>query len=144
MKLITLNKANIYEEHICCAISDKKCAEGFQLKKDCLKAQFRHGYTFSKFDVRHKVFIEYVKAEKAWVPISAPGYMYIGCFWVAGQFKGKGLGKKLFRECMKDSSETKGISPLICNGKVTYITEEKRRVPEVPCLPRMIFSLTLV
>ena len=32
---ITLNKENIDKEHICCAFSDKKCSEGYELKKQC-------------------------------------------------------------------------------------------------------------
>ena len=30
---ITLNNENIDKEHICCAFSDKKCSEGYELKK---------------------------------------------------------------------------------------------------------------
>jgi len=32
-KLITLDKTNIDKEHICCAISDKKCKDSYELKK---------------------------------------------------------------------------------------------------------------
>ncbi|MDR0306286.1 MAG: YoaP domain-containing protein [Chitinispirillales bacterium] len=36
-KFITLTKENIDREHICCAISDKKCAESYAAKKGWLK-----------------------------------------------------------------------------------------------------------
>lgn len=31
--LIQLSAENIVDEHICCAISDKKCADSYQAKK---------------------------------------------------------------------------------------------------------------
>lgn len=36
-KYITLSKENINKEHICCAFSDKKCSEGYELKKKMVK-----------------------------------------------------------------------------------------------------------
>ncbi|MEM9982573.1 MAG: hypothetical protein AAF734_08760, partial [Bacteroidota bacterium] len=62
MEIIQLNENNIADEHICCAISDKKCQTGYQAKKDWLKQQFKEGYVFKRYDVRGKVFIEYVPA----------------------------------------------------------------------------------
>lgn len=66
--LITLNKANIDTEHICCTFSDAKCSEGYQLKKDWLKQEFDHGYVFRRLDLRAKVFMEYGPAEFGWAP----------------------------------------------------------------------------
>ena len=56
---IDLNAENIGSEHICCAISDKKCADSYQAKKEWLKQEFAHGYVFRRLDERAKVFIEY-------------------------------------------------------------------------------------
>jgi len=53
MQMIRLNEANIADEHICCAISDKKCSDGDRLKKDWLKVQFKDGHRFQKMDVRN-------------------------------------------------------------------------------------------
>ena len=50
MKLITLSKENIEEEHICCTISNKKCREGYLAKKEWLKKQFEEGYRFKKMN----------------------------------------------------------------------------------------------
>ena len=74
-KYITLTKENIEKEHICCAFSDKKCKDSYELKKTWLKNEFENGYVFRRLDERAKVFIEYGPAEKAWVPVtgSRPG-----------------------------------------------------------------------
>jgi len=61
---IQQNEENIDTEHICCAISDKKW----------LEQQIAKGYIFKKFNVNHKVFIEYCPSEIAWLPITAPNY----------------------------------------------------------------------
>lgn len=79
-KLIELNTDNIEEEHICCAISDKKCKESYELKKDWLKKEFNDGYVFRRIDARAKVFIEYGPAEKGWVPVDAPNYLMVSVF----------------------------------------------------------------
>jgi hypothetical protein len=89
-KFITLTKENIDKEHICCAFSDKKCKDGYEAKKDWLRKQFDNGYILRRIDERAKVFIEYGPAEKAWVPIDAPNYLNINCFWVSGQYNGNG------------------------------------------------------
>lgn len=40
-KYITLTKENIEKEHICCAFSDKKCKDSYELKKTWLKNELR-------------------------------------------------------------------------------------------------------
>ena len=47
---ITLTKDNIEKEHICCAFSDKKCQESYNLKKEWLKKQFENGYVFRRLN----------------------------------------------------------------------------------------------
>ena len=112
-------------EHICCAISDKKCLEGYKAKKQWLSDQFADGYVFKKGDVRGKVFIEYVPVERAWCPIDAPKYMLINCFWVSGQYKGKGHGKALYKECVKDSRGKNGIIVITGKKKQPFMSEKK-------------------
>jgi len=65
MDIISLTSANIDKEHICCAIADKKCADGYQAKKTWLIDRFKHDYVFKKLNVRGKVFIQYGPAEYA-------------------------------------------------------------------------------
>lgn len=125
VKIIQLTKDNISAEHICCAISDKKCSNGYNAKKQWLKNQFKDGYVFKKVDVRGKVFIEYVAAENGWLPIDAPGYMLINCFWVSGQYKGKGFGKALYRECEKDTRGMNGIVAVAAHKKQPFMSEKK-------------------
>lgn len=102
-KFITLTKDNIGKEHICCAFSDAKCRDSYELKKEWLKNELDHGYVFRRLDERAKVFIEYVPAERAWIPVDAPGYLMINCFWVSGQYKGKGYGKALLQSAIEDA-----------------------------------------
>lgn len=103
MTYITLTKENIQTEHICCAFSDKKCAQSYEAKKRWLTAEFDQGYVFRRLAARAKVFIEYGPAEKAWAPVTAPDYIMLGCFWVSGQYKGQGNGKALLQEVVEDA-----------------------------------------
>ncbi len=100
-RFIELDKSNIEKEHICCAISDKKCKESYELKKEWLKREFENGYVFRRIDARAKVFIEYGPAEKGWAPISATNYFLINCFWVSGQYKGQGYAKNYWKMHLK-------------------------------------------
>jgi len=102
---ITLTRDNIAKEHICCAISDKKCKESYELKKEWLKKELDNGYVFRRLNERAKVFIEYVPAENAWVPVHASNYLMINCFWVSGQYKGKGYGKALLQSAIDDARQ---------------------------------------
>lgn len=120
-----VTKENIDDEHICCAFSDKKCIEGYQAKKAWLKNQFDHGYVFKKLDVRGKVFIEYGPAEESWLPIDAPGFMIINCFWVSGRYKGQGHGYALFQECEQGSKNKNGIAVVVANKKQPFMSDKK-------------------
>ena len=92
---INLTLENIDEEHICCAIGDKKHQAGVDSKKEWIKSKLKDGHIFRKLNARGKIFIEYEPLETAWIPISGKNYEYIYCLWVAGSFKGKGIGKEL-------------------------------------------------
>ena len=118
-KLIRLDAENIANEHICCAFSDKKCNDGYELKKLWLKDEFLNDYVFRRIDARAKVFIEYGPAEKGWVPVNAPNYLLINCFWVSGQYKGKGYGKALLQMALDDAM-AQGK-----NGLVTVVGKDK-------------------
>ena len=104
-KIITLNKNNIADEHICCAFSDKKCSDSYQQKKNWLINEFDNGYIFRRINARAKVFIEYGPAENGWAPIDAKNYLLVNCFWVSGQYKGKGYGKALLQMAINDAIE---------------------------------------
>ncbi len=99
--IITLTPKSLPDQHICCAISDQKCAEGYEAKKGWLAAQYAQSYRFTRLDARGKVFIEYGPGESAWMPVAAPGWMVMGCFWVSGRFKRQGHGKALLAIAME-------------------------------------------
>ncbi|MCF2942636.1 YoaP domain-containing protein [Paenibacillus tarimensis] len=106
-------------------MSDKKAQQGVQLKKDWLACRFEEGLTFTKLDVRGKVFIEYLPAEKVWAPVDAPGFLYINCLWVAGSYKGQGHGKALLNEALRDSLGTNGLVTLTSATKRPYLADKK-------------------
>lgn len=110
MEYIRVTKDNLEKEHICCAISNNKDVQ-VSSKKAWLSDRFDEGLVFLKSVERGKCFIEYIPAENAWVPINAPGYMYIDCLWVSGSFKGHGYSTDLLDKCI-DDSKTKGKSGL--------------------------------
>ncbi|SHF56978.1 hypothetical protein SAMN02745158_04246 [Lactonifactor longoviformis DSM 17459] len=58
MNFITLNQDNIDQEHICCAITDKKGEPCVSSKKEWMTERFKDGLVFLKLDARGKVFIE--------------------------------------------------------------------------------------
>lgn len=124
---ITLTKDNIDTQHICCAFSDKKCKESYELKKAWLKKEFDNGFVFRRLDERAKVFIEYVPAEKAWMPVDAPGYLMLGCFWVAGQYKGQGHAKALLQSVIDDAKlqGKNGIVTVAGTKKFHYMSDTK-------------------
>ena len=102
MPLVTLTPDTLPNEHICCAISDKKCAAGYAAKKQWLAEQYALGYRFTRLDERGKVFIEYGPGASTWMPIVAPDWMVMGCFWVSGRFKQQGHGKALLQKALDD------------------------------------------
>lgn len=127
MAYLTLTKENIGSEHICCAISDKKCAGSYELKKRWLLRAFDDGYVFRRIDERGKVFIEYGPAEKAWIPVTAPNYMMIGCFWVSGKYKGKGHGKTLIQELVETAKNQgkDGLVTVVGAKKFHFMSDTK-------------------
>ncbi len=125
--LISLDKSIIDKKHICCAISDKKCAESYQAKKDWLKREFDNGYVFRRIDARAKVFIEYGPAEKGRVPVNAPNYLLVNCFWVSGQYKGKGYGKALLQSAIDDAKKQgkNGLVTVAGTKKYHFMSDTK-------------------
>ena len=117
---INLTLDNIDQEHICCAIGDKKHQDGVDKKKEWIKGKLKDGHVFRKLNDRGKIFIEYEPIETAWVPISGKNYEYIYCLWVAGSFKGKGIGRELLEYAINDA-KAKGM-----NGICTLTSKKKK------------------
>ncbi len=126
-KIISIDKSNIDKEHICCAFSDKKYANSYEAKKNWLRKEFDNGYVFCRIDARAKVFIEYCPAEKGWVPVNAPNYLLVNCFWVSGQYKGKGYGKELLRLALEDAENQgkDGLVTVVGTSKFHFMSDTK-------------------
>ena len=124
---IDLNENNIDEEHICCAIGDPKHKDGVKNKKKWIKNKFKDGHVFRKLNARGKTFIEYEPVETAWVPINGSNYMYIYCLWVAGSFKGKGIGRELLEYAINDAKNKKmsGLCTLVSVKKKPFVGDKK-------------------
>ncbi|MEM6722090.1 MAG: YoaP domain-containing protein [Bacteroidota bacterium] len=122
-----LTPQNIADSHICCAFSDKKCADSYQAKKDWLTKEFANGYVFRRLDARAKVFIEYGPAETAWIPITAPNYININCFWVSGKYKKNGHGKALLQTAIDDAIAQKkdGLVTVVGTKKYHFMSDTK-------------------
>lgn len=127
MNIISVTKDNLNNEHICCAIADKRGERCVSSKKEWMEEQFKDGLVFKKLDVRGKVFIEYIPAENAWCPVKADGYMFINCFWVSGQFKGQGFANKLLEECINDTKlqDKKGLVIVSSKKKMPFLSDSK-------------------
>lgn len=126
MDYIRVTKENLEEEHICCAISSNKDVQVLS-KKAWLAGRFDEGLVFLKSRERGKCFIEYMPAEKAWVPIEAEGYMYIDCLWVSGSLKGHGYSSDLLGACIQDSRDKgkKGLCILSASRKKPFLADPK-------------------
>ena len=124
---INLSLNNIADEHICCAIGDKKHQDGVDVKKEWIKNKLKDGHVFRKLNARGKTFIEYEPVETAWVPVEGKNYEYIYCLWVAGSFKGKGIAKELLEYAINDSKEKgmSGICTLTSKKKKPFLSEKK-------------------
>lgn len=124
---LNLTLENLEDEHICCAISDKKHQDGVKNKKEWLKDRIKEGHVFRKLNAQGKVFIEYSPLETAWTPISGDNFMYIYCLWVAGSFKGKGYGNELIEYAIEDAKKQNksGICTISSKKKKPYLSDKK-------------------
>lgn len=120
MGFITITNENIDEQHLCCAMSDKKHQQGVSDKKTWLKQRIQEGHIFRKLDDRGKVFIEYAPLEKAWVPVIGDNFMHIYCLWVSGKFTGSGYGKQLLQSCIDDAKKQ-------CKSGVCIVSSKKKK-----------------
>lgn len=96
-------------------------------KKTWLSKEFNNGLVFLKGNIRGKVFIEYIPAENAWYPVTAPNYMFINCLWVSGQYKGQGFSNELLEGCIRDSKEKgkEGLVILSSDKKRPFLADPK-------------------
>lgn len=126
-RYINLTIENIDNEHLCCAIGDKKHQQGVRNKKDWLKERIKEGHVFRKLDAQGKIFVEYAPLEKAWSPVQGKDFLYIYCLWVAGSFKGNGYAKELLEYVIADAKKQgkNGVCTISSKKKKPFIGEKK-------------------
>ncbi len=117
---IQVTDNNIDNEHICCAFSDKKCANSYNMKKEWLKKEFKNDYVFYRINERAKVFVEYGPSEKAWIPVESDNTLNINCFWVSGKYKGSGYGKMLLNKVETDALNSGRNGIITVTGKKKF------------------------
>lgn len=127
MGFVQLTKRNIETEHICCALGAKQYENAVTEKKKWLTERMDEGLVFYRLDERAKVFIEYLPAEMAWVPIQAPNYMYINCLWVSGRYKNSGYARLLLNHCKEDAIRRgmDGIVHIVGAKNHPYLSEKR-------------------
>ncbi|USG64291.1 N-acetyltransferase [Brevibacillus ruminantium] len=126
MGYIQITKANIETEHICCALGAKQYENAVIEKKKWLTERMDEGLVFYRLDERAKVFIEFIPAEMAWVPVQAPNYMYINCLWVSGRYKKNGHAAQLLHYCKEDAMKRgmDGIVHIVGKKNYPYLSEK--------------------
>lgn len=112
----TIHAGNVDEAGFFCYMS-KRREPGYKQKRGWLDARFAEGMKIKiihETGGRDTAFIEYIPGECAWRAVRAKGYMFIHCLWVVGKGKGKGYGKALIEECIKDAraQKMKGVAML--------------------------------
>lgn len=124
MEFIVLTEENIGSEHICCDISNDKSPSVIE-KKRWLGERIEEGLVFLKADARGKCFIEYLPAESAWVPVDAPGYLFVNCLWVSGSLKGHGYADDLIDRCIDQGKADgrKGICMISSKKKRPFLSD---------------------
>ncbi len=124
---VCITQENLSQEHLCCAIADKKHQAGVAAKKSWLSERLNQGHVFRKLDAQGKVFIEYAPAEHAWASVEGGNYLYIHCLWVSGSFAGKGHGRTLLEACIADAKAQGkcGICVLSAKKKTPFLSDKK-------------------
>lgn len=122
---VNLTLETLAEEHVCCAIADKKHQAGVACKKRWLSARLPEGHVFRKLQAKGKVFIEYAPVETAWAPVVGDRYLYIYCLWVSGSFKGKGHAHDLLQYCLNDARAAgkSGVCVLASPKKKSFLSD---------------------
>ena len=126
-RYLDLTQENLDQEHLCCAIADKKHQQGVDSKKAWLRKQLPLGHVFHKLDARGKVFIEYTPLQTAMVPIEGDNYLYIHCLWVSGSYKGKGHAARLLNRCLDEARAQgrAGVCVLSSAKKKPFLSDKK-------------------
>ncbi|HKZ94683.1 MAG TPA: GNAT family N-acetyltransferase [Candidatus Bathyarchaeia archaeon] len=126
MNIVTVNEENVSEKGFFCYMSKKK-TPGYQRKLRWLKERFDEGMQIKMLDLAQggRGFVEYIPGGFAWRAVSAKGYMFIHCIWIAGKSRGKGYGSLFLNECIKDARKSgmKGVAMI--TSEKNWLVEKK-------------------
>ncbi len=119
MRIIEVTPGNIDEFGIACVKNQKHI--GYPVKRDWYINNYKDGLRIQLlYDSKTACgMIEYLPAEYAWRPVSAPGCMFIHCIWVyPKKNQGKGHGSALVQACLKDAerAKMKGVVTVASDG----------------------------
>ena len=120
-----MSKYEIFDTHAgnigSCGLCGNKAGHnpGHRRKAAWLKARYADGLKYKV--VRSPKFgdvgmIEYVPGHQTWRPIEADGYLVIHCLMVGRQHQGRGLGRLLLDECLRDARKSR------CHGVAVVTT----------------------
>ena len=120
IEVISVNKKNVSEHGFFC-VKDPRL-EGHALKNQWLKKRFDEGLRIkiALHETGGQIgFIEYIPAEHAWRPVTAPGYIFIQCIMFnKKKYAGKGYASELVKECLDDAKKSKmhGVAVFTSDG----------------------------
>ena len=124
IEIIDTNAGNILDYGICGYKNIKR--EGYPEKIEWLKEHFQEGLKiktlYSDKDGTQGM-IEYIPGEYCWRPVEASGYMFIHCIFTGLKraYKGKGYGKLLVEECIKDAKKAKMNGVAVVTRKGSFM-----------------------
>jgi GNAT superfamily N-acetyltransferase len=113
IELITFRQQHLGKVQMFCGHSPKY-RPGYDAKMAWLRERLKEGmqYTILNVNGRKAGMIETIPGEHAWRGVTAPGYLFIHCFWVIGQNRGHGYGKMLLDDCLLKAIGTNGVAVL--------------------------------
>jgi len=124
MSIINTTMDNILKFGVCGYKSLKR--SGYQEKLDWLSKRFKEGLilkTLYSEESGTQGMIEYIPGEFCWRPVEAKGYMFIHCLFSGfkKKYKGKGYGKLLLDECIKDSKKQNKLGIVVVTRKSSFM-----------------------
>ena len=110
MTLITLHSDNLRSESIPCVdLKNPNNRDLFMYNQTWLQDRFEEGLVIIKMDSPREAFLEFIPAEKAWKPISAPGYIFINHIFVEHPDPDHWIKSELLQQCETENSDTNGM-----------------------------------
>lgn len=113
-RIVEVTADNLAEHpQVICFINPKH--PHYRHKVEWLRARFREGLRIKLLFVEEQKgpagYIEYTPGEKCWRAVSAKGYLFVHCLWVAPKkLQHRGLGNLLLAEVERDAKGTLGVA----------------------------------